>query len=187
MILSAVAIWWAVSSFHQQDVQNERHLSIQIKQQSDSVRSQRETAEAQLASSLLAWLKCENTSQRLMAQQVLGSISPREAFLVERDLARCPMAAKDRKAAEKYSLQSSLNELERDFLQQLSLARQYRSVGLQRRAVEEYERSYNQLPESFSSKVDPSTSARALEAMFSGEFSRSSDLFEEAFRLVETP
>ena len=58
---------------------------------------------------------------------------------------------------------------------------------LQRRAVEEYERSYNQLPESFSSKVDPSTSARALEAMFSGEFSRSSDLFEEAFRLVETP
>jgi tetratricopeptide (TPR) repeat protein len=187
VMLPAVAIWWAISSFHHQDIQNEKHLSIQITQQNDMMQSQRETAEAQLASSLLTWFKCESAPQRLMAQQILGSVSPKQAFLVNSVLAKCAMAPKDRESAEKYSLQNSLNELKQDFLQQLNLARQYRSVGLQRRAVEEYERAYNELPEAFRTKADPSTAAEARKAMQDGEFTRASDLFEQLFQLIETP
>ena len=107
--------------------------------------------------------------------------------MVNRVLARCGTDTKDRELAEKYSLQNSLNELTQDFLKQLNLARQYRSVGLNRRAVEEYERAYNQLPEAFRTRIDPGTAAKAREAMQDGEFARASDLFEQLFRLVDTP
>jgi tetratricopeptide (TPR) repeat protein len=187
VMLPAVAIWWAVSSFHHQNTQNEKHLSIQIKQQNDSMQSQRETAEAQLASSLLPWFKCESVPQRLMAQEILGSVSPKQAFLINRVLAKCPMNSKEREKAEKYSLQNSLSELNQEFLQQLNLARQYRSVGLHRRAAEEYEKAYNELPESLRAKTDQLAASTAREAMHDGEFARASDLFEQVFRLVETP
>jgi hypothetical protein len=187
VMLPVVAIWWGVKSFHTQNAQTEKHLSIQIKQQNDVMQSQREMSEAQLASSLATWFKCESSPQRLMAQQILGSVSPRQAFLVNQVLAKCGKDPTDREAVKKYSLQDSLNELKQNFLQQLALARQYRSVSLNRNAVEEYEKAYNELPESFRAEIDLSTATRAREAMQDGDFTRASDLFEQLFRLIETP
>ncbi|HWY19880.1 MAG TPA: DUF2442 domain-containing protein [Candidatus Acidoferrum sp.] len=185
--LPLVAIWWGVKSFHTQNALTEKNLSIQIKQQNDVLLSQREIGEAQLASSLVSWFKCEDSPQRLMAQQMLGSVSPKQAFLVNQVLAKCGRNPKDRETARKYSLQDSVNELKQGFLQQLNLARQYRSAGLHRRAAKEYEGAYNELPESFRAEIDVSTAGKAREAMQQGDAMRASDLFEQLFRLIETP
>lgn len=75
----------------------------------------------------------------------------------------------------------------RDFLQELNLARQYRSKGEHRHAAKEYQRAYNELPESLRTKVNPSTVAGARKAMQDGEYTLASDLFEQLFRLIETP
>jgi hypothetical protein len=187
VLLSVAAIWWAVTNAHEQKTRSDKQFDIQIKQQNVLLQSQREISEAQLATSLLTWFKCEGGPQRLMAQQILGSVSPKQAFLVNRVLGKCSTGPKDRETAEKYSLQNSLDKLTQDSLQQLNLARQYRSVGLQKRAAEEYETAYNELPQSFHKESDTAIAARAREAMQDGEYARASDLFEQLFQKIEGP
>jgi hypothetical protein len=183
--LAGAALWYARTNAHEQRLQANKAVAAQIAQQDAARRSQREIEEATLALNFLESFKCSNTPERDKALQVLGSVSTKQAFLMNSGQGLCGSTPGDQQIAEQAVLQSKANEDE--FTQHLSLARLYRNAGLQSEASREYEKAVEFTTTPIARMLDPKIRASAQEALNNQDFSKASDIFEQYFGQIQGP
>jgi hypothetical protein len=197
IIITIVGSWFAINSFYEkkasdeklfetQQANNFKLLQHQIDSQTDTYRDQKQTAEKQLTASLMPWFKCDAATFRTVPFLYLRRASPSQATDLSNAIADCTQSPEVRQKAEELSIQSSLQELEQQFLKQLNLARRYRNYGLQQTACEEYKKAYNELPKPRRPRLDESVAAKAREACDNKDYQTASDLFEQFFAGIGT-
>jgi hypothetical protein len=185
--IAIAAAVWAVSSFYQKNANDERLLNRQIQNQNRVADSQKELAEEQLAAGLLPRFKCDASTLKTLDFFFLESVSFKQAINISNAVAKCTQNPKGRIEATQNSVQNQLNELDQQFLSQLSIARQYRSVGLQNQAALEYSKAYDELPQARRNSLDESIALKARQALENRDFPAASDLFEQFFGPIGTP
>jgi len=153
-----------------------------LRQQTEN---QNRSSQAELAASLLPYMKCDNLWP--MTYNILKSGAPKYAVDADNFRAGCPLTPTERTQVAKLRMDAQLTEIRLSFLDQLSAAREYHHVGLDSDAASEYAQAYNVLPSEFSELVDTGAAERGRLALNDGRFREAVDDFVLAFAKIPTP
>ena len=183
VVVAIIGGVWAYKTFWQQREQNERLAKLQVDAQYSSARSQRGVAEAQIVGGLIPLLKCEAPKQqRAFAVELLRKMDSAYAEAILQSAATCP---ESKNAIANSIHEVTVNELRRNMLDHLRIARQLQGLELFRDAAREYGEAYQNALR-LNADIDSEKARQGLAALETKDYYEAAGWFRLAFQKIST-